>query len=153
MPGGVSGSTCSGVRAVPGPAAPCVDGAGLGRVVGDVASPLGVGLVGGTGAGAELVVGSWAWAVVLVPAVVAAGVTDGRVGSEAVLETVPVGPLAEPAVGQPVDAWTAGACVDTLSTWGPELAVGLAVELPGVCWEGLCVPIGAWAVMTGPVVG
>lgn len=62
-------------------------------------------------------------------------------------------PLAEPAVGQPVDAWTAGACVDTLSTWGPELAVGLAVELPGVCWEGLCVPIGAWAVMTGPVVG
>lgn len=102
-----------------------------------------VGLAGGTGAGVVLVAGSWARAVVAVTAVVAAGVTDGRVGSWAVLERVGVGPLAVPAAGQAVDAWTAGACVDTLSTWGPEVAVGLAVELPGVRWEGLCVPIGA----------
>lgn len=137
-PGEVSGRTCSGVWVVPGPAVPQVDGAGIGRVVGDVASPLGVGLVWGAGADAVLVVGSWAWAVVLVTAMVATGameVTDGRVGSEAVLERVGVGPPAVPATA--ADARTVGACVDTLSAWGPEGGAGLAVELPGPCWEGL----------------
>lgn len=142
-PGEASGGTCSGGWAVPSPTVPRVDGAGLGRVVGDVAPPLGVGLVWGAGADAALVVGSWAWAVVPVTAMVATGAveaTGGRVGSEVVLERVGVGPLAVPATGWAADVWTAGACVDTSGAWGPEGGVGLAVGLPGACWEGLRAP-------------
>ena len=94
-----------------------------------------------------LVGGSWACAVVAVTAVVATEATDGRVGSEVVLERVGVGSLAVPAMGRAVDAWTVGACVDALSAWGLEGGAGLAVELPGVCGEGLCIGPRALAVV------
>ena len=145
VPGGVSGRTCSGVRGVSGPAAPRVDGAGPGRVVGAVASTLGVGAESGAGAGGVLAADSRAWASVAVTAVVDTGAADGRVGSGVVSARVGVGPLVVPAPGRAVDVRTVGPRVDTSSARGLVGGAGLATGGPRV-------PVGALALAVGPAV-
>lgn len=147
-PGGVSGRACSGVRGVSGPAAPRMDGAGPGCVVGAVASTLGVGAESGAGAGGVLAAVSRAGASVAVTAVVdtgATGAVDERVGSGVVSARVGVGPLVVPAPGRAVDVRTVGPRVDTSSAWGLVGGAELAAGWP-------CVPVRVLALAVVPAV-
>lgn len=129
-------STRSVVKGVPGPPVPWVGNAGLGCVVGDVASTSGVGLVGGTGT--VLAVGSVVCVWVVVTTVEDTEVTGWVVvGSRVVFKGLGVD-LPVLGTGCPVVTWMVVPCVGA-----PEVGVGFVVDvLAGVLWVGLGVLVG-----------
>lgn len=97
--------------------------------------------------------GSSACVFVVVTTVVDTEATEGGIGSGIVFTRQGVGLLAGSATGLAVDAWIVGPYVDMLGIWGLVGSVGLTVEWPDVCLEGLCVPVGllAFAVVAASV--
>lgn len=142
VPPVASGCTCSCVGSVPGPVPPWGDGAGLGGVVGDRGSTIGVQLVRGTEVGTVLAADPSACVLMAVTTVVDAEATEERVDPVAVFTRDGVGLLALSATGWAVDAWMVGPCMDSLGAWGPTGSRGLAVEGLGVRLARPCVPRG-----------
>lgn len=87
--------------------------------------------------------GSCVCALVVAVVAVDTEATEGTVvGLGVVAERVGVDPLVMLTTGQPGDVWEVGLCADVLGAWALVADVTLAVELPVVGPEGLCLLTG-----------